>query len=82
LRPYIDPSGLVFLEAAFAAAETVSITRRIAACRDPPDDEFLELAVNGASELIITGDKDLLSMAAFEEIPIVNPATFLKVFYS
>ena len=39
-----------------AAAELVPITERIAACRDPTDDKFLELAVNGHADLIVTGD--------------------------
>jgi len=30
-----------------ARAEPVPITERIIACRDPHDDKFLELAVNG-----------------------------------
>jgi hypothetical protein len=33
-----------------AAAEPVTITERIAACRDPTDDKFLELAVNGGPD--------------------------------
>jgi hypothetical protein len=35
-----------------ARAELVTITERIAACRDPHDDKFLELAVNGRADLI------------------------------
>ncbi|MFN9059251.1 MAG: putative toxin-antitoxin system toxin component, PIN family, partial [Pseudanabaena sp.] len=27
------------------------------ACRDPKDDKFLELAVNGKADYLITGDK-------------------------
>jgi uncharacterized protein len=58
-------------------AETVSITERIAACRDPKDDKFLELAVNGSADLILTGDNDLLVLNPFRGIPIVAPATFV-----
>jgi len=35
-----------------ARAEPVPITERIIACRDPHDDKFLELAVNGRVDLI------------------------------
>jgi predicted nucleic acid-binding protein len=34
-----------------AAAEAVTITERIAACRDPTDDKFLELAVKRRADL-------------------------------
>jgi predicted nucleic acid-binding protein len=59
------------------SAELVTITARIAACRDPTDDKFLELAVNGHADLIVSGDADLLALNPFRGIPIVTPATFL-----
>jgi putative PIN family toxin of toxin-antitoxin system len=40
-----------------AAAEMVTVTERIAECRDPTDDKFLELAVNGRGDLIVSGDR-------------------------
>jgi putative PIN family toxin of toxin-antitoxin system len=43
-------------------SERVAIVRRIRACRDPKDDKFLELAVIGDAELIISGDEDLLAL--------------------
>jgi len=61
-----------------AAAEVVRITEQIAACRDPTDDKFLELAINGAADLIVTGDADLLDLNPFRGIPIVTPAMFMQ----
>lgn len=55
----------------------VSITHRVAACRDPKDDKFLHVALNGEAEVIVTGDADLLVLHPFHGIDIVNPATFL-----
>jgi uncharacterized protein len=60
------------------AAEPVAITETIAACRDPKDDKFLELAINGKAEIIVSGDSDLLALNPFRGIPIVTPATFLQ----
>lgn len=40
-------------------AEMVPIVYTVHACRDPRDDKFLELAVNGEADLIVTGDDDL-----------------------
>ena len=61
-----------------AAAELVTITERIAACRDPKDDKFLELAVSGKAEEIVSGDSDLLDLSPFRGIPIVAPARFVR----
>jgi putative PIN family toxin of toxin-antitoxin system len=60
------------------AAELVAITERIAVCRDPTDDKFVELAVNGHADLIVTGDADLLALNPFRDIPIVTPAAFVR----
>jgi uncharacterized protein len=61
-----------------AAAELVPIIERIVAYRDPTDDKFLELAVNGHADLIVTGDADLLALNPFRDIPIVMPAAFVQ----
>ena len=49
-------------------------------CRDPEDDKFLELAVDGHADYIVSGDKDLLALHPFQGIPIITPATFLDLF--
>jgi putative PIN family toxin of toxin-antitoxin system len=77
LAPLIPLRFRDWLSEVLAAAELVAITERIAACRDPKDDKFLELAVNGHADLIVTGDADLLALNPFREIPIVTPATFV-----
>jgi uncharacterized protein len=61
-----------------ADAELVTITERITACRDPNDDKFLELAVNGHADLIVSGDADLLALNPFRGTPIVSPAMFVQ----
>jgi putative PIN family toxin of toxin-antitoxin system len=78
LAPLIAPAARDRLLELMAAAELVVITERIAACRDPTDDKFLELAVNGRADLIVSGDTDLLVLDPFREIPIVAPATFVQ----
>jgi len=54
------------------------ITERVVACRDPTDDKFLELAINGRADRIVTGDPDLLVLNPFRGIPIFSPATFVR----
>jgi len=59
-------------------AELVTIAERVVACRDSTDDKFLELAVNGHADLIVSGDADLLALNPFRDIPIVTPAVFVQ----
>jgi uncharacterized protein len=56
----------------------IPIHEEIIACRDPKDDKFLSLAWNSRADCLISGDKDLLVMHPFRNLPIVNPAQFLE----
>ena len=58
--------------------EIVSVISSIRACRHPKDDKFLELAVDGRADLILTGDKDLLALHPFRGISILTPAQYLE----
>ncbi|MEO7156305.1 MAG: putative toxin-antitoxin system toxin component, PIN family [Vicinamibacterales bacterium] len=58
--------------------EIVPAVRVVRACRDPRDDMFLEAAVNGSADVIVTGDKDLLALHPFAGIAIVTPADYLS----
>jgi putative PIN family toxin of toxin-antitoxin system len=46
-------------------------------CRDPDDDHVLALALTAQADLIVSGDKDLLELNAFQ-IPILAPADALR----
>jgi putative PIN family toxin of toxin-antitoxin system len=46
-------------------------------CRDPKDDFILECAETGGADLIVTGDKDLLSLANYGRIEIVTARQYL-----
>jgi putative PIN family toxin of toxin-antitoxin system len=69
----VSGESLAWIQKLMAGAETVRVTRRIEACRDPTDDKFLELAVSGRAELIVSGDADLLALHPFRDIPIIAP---------
>jgi uncharacterized protein len=58
-------------------ATKVAIHHRVQACRDPNDDKFLELAVNGQAACLITGDADLLALHPFRGTAILSPSAFL-----
>jgi uncharacterized protein len=67
-----------FLKAYVQLTELVQITESITFCRDAKDNKFLELAVTGKADAIITGDADLLVLNPFEQIKILLPAIFLE----
>ena len=66
------------LEALADQSAVVEPTIPIEAYRDPDDDKFLELAVEGDADLIISGDSDLLVLHPFRGIAILSPADFLE----
>ena len=68
-----------FLRLLGRLAELVPIVYPVHACRDPRDDKFLEVALNGKAELILTGDADLLALNPRQGIAIVSPADYLKL---
>lgn len=54
------------------------ISETINDCRDPKDNKFLELAFSANASCIVTGDKDLLILHPFRNIPILNAVDFLN----
>lgn len=56
--------------------ERVNIVYPVNACRDPKDNQFLEVAVNGGASMIITDDADLLVLHPFQGISILTAAQF------
>jgi putative PIN family toxin of toxin-antitoxin system len=47
-------------------------------CRDPFDVPFLQLALAGKADCLVTGDRDLLALAPRFACPIVGADEFLK----
>ena len=61
-------------------AATVAMPARPPAtppCRDPFDVPFLELAAAGRASMLVSGDRDLLSLADQPRYRILTPADFL-----
>jgi putative PIN family toxin of toxin-antitoxin system len=68
----------LFLAQLGTVAEFVPIIQIVRECRDAGDDKFLEVALNGRADVIITGDADLLTLQHWRDIAILSPAKFLK----
>lgn len=66
----------------FVLEETVikvAPPRRLSICRDPKDNMFLEAALEGEADFLVTGDKDLLALKRFGGTIITKPRLFLEV---
>ena len=46
---------------------------------DPTDNKFLEAAIEGNADYIVSGDKDLLRLKNFMEIQIISPAEMASI---
>jgi uncharacterized protein len=68
-----------FLNQLVAVAEFIPIVQVVRECRDPRDDKFLEVALNGRADVIVTGDGDLLALNPWRGIAIVSPKDYLIV---
>ena len=63
-------------------AETLKSPRargRIPVCRDPADEIFLRLAYAARVDALVTGDSDLLVLAAQSKIAIIEPAELKRL---
>jgi uncharacterized protein len=70
---------LRYLEYLTGTVEMVSVLTKVSVCRDPKDAKFLELAIDGHADMIITGDNDLLTLHPFRGIHIITPADCLAL---
>jgi putative PIN family toxin of toxin-antitoxin system len=73
----LEDERMRFLIGLLKETELIDTTEPIAICRDPNDDKFLELAVDGNADYIVTGDADLLVLHPFRGIQILTPKDFL-----
>ena len=69
-----------FLASLMLEAEIVPITEKITACRDPKENKFLELAISGYADYLLTGDQDLLVLHPFRNLQIITVSNFLNYF--
>ena len=74
-----DAERTRFLSQLLEKSTVIPITESITVCRDPDDDKFLELAVSGNADYLVSGDNDLLALHPFRAIPILRPAESLEV---
>jgi len=62
------------------AAIIVKTTRKITVLSDAPDNRILECALEAEADLVVTGDRHLLKLKRFQDIPIIRLADFVRLF--
>ncbi len=53
------------------------LVRIHAVAADPDDDKYIEAAVEGRAQFVVSGDKHLLSLQSYGNVRIVTPRVFL-----
>ncbi len=73
--PYLELVRQTFLESTERVVPTTPLPEL---CRDPDDNNILQLVQFTMADYLITGDKDLLILKEFENCQIVTPKTFAE----
>lgn len=66
------------LQTILARGVRVKIRGTVKVCRDPNDDMFLECAALAKADLLVAGDKDLLTLNAYKGTRIITPSEYLR----
>lgn len=67
----------IFLAQLERVAEMVPTIQLVRECLDPKDDKFLEVALNGGADVIVTGDADLLRMNPWRGIAVLSLTSYI-----
>lgn len=73
LPVYVRYRRLIIKRAMFVRPQ-----EHVTVCRDPKDNQFLDVAVASNAQFLVTGDKDLLSLKKFRTTRILTPRRFLE----
>lgn len=79
----IDKEGNIAKKwGAFIIENSVIIQNRdlIKTCRDPDDNKFLNCAIIGRADYLVSGDDDLLCLKEISKTKIINPSKFIKLY--
>ena len=85
LRPKFDrfvsvERRLRVLDIVLVASERIEPSEVVHECSDPKDDKYLELALAGKAEVIVSSDvRHLLSMDPWRGVRILRPADYLAL---
>jgi uncharacterized protein len=69
----------LFIHLFIKESKLINVTHQVSISRDIKDNQFLELALSGKANYIITNDADLLVLDPFEGIRIIKPREFVEL---
>ena len=79
-KQIVDESYLQKLNQFFDLVNLVDNKRLIDIVEDPEDNKILESAVESDSEYLITSDNHLLKIEQYDDIKIVTPSQFWRIY--
>jgi putative PIN family toxin of toxin-antitoxin system len=59
-------------------AELVHPAKRIKVFKDDPDNRILECALSGNADVVVTGDKEMLRLKAYDDVKIITLKEYLE----
>ena len=78
VRPGLDPE--LWFEDIVVLSQLVAREQAVAgASKDPDDDKYIAVAIEGRAGFIVAGDADLLDLKEYEGIRIVSARVFLDL---
>jgi putative PIN family toxin of toxin-antitoxin system len=80
LSRYLDAEARHdFLQKLIRSSRFIESQTVVTDCADLKDNKFLELAIDAGANLIVSGDRHLLTMTPFRGIGICTPGDFLRL---
>lgn len=80
LKKFFDADSLEEMLLSFKSLiDLVPVKSKVHVCRDPNDDFLLALSKDGKANYLVTGDKDLLSLAQFGKTNIISFNRFIEI---
>jgi putative PIN family toxin of toxin-antitoxin system len=67
------------LERFLARAINIQLTHTTKVCRDPKDNMFLECAALAKADVLVAGDKDLLTLGSHANTRIITPLEYVRL---
>lgn len=77
--PFTAAERVQFLTILRNEADVLQPDTSIDVVRDADDDAFLELAVAGDADYVVSGDSDLLDLEQYEGVDVVSPDEFVAL---
>ncbi|WP_254545190.1 putative toxin-antitoxin system toxin component, PIN family [Halomarina pelagica] len=77
--PFTDADRIQYPAILRRVADVVEPDETVELVRDPDDDKFLEVALAGDADYVVSGDRDLLDLESYTGIEIVTPDEFVEL---